>query len=46
MNKTTQISKKRKFVADGVFEAELHSLFSRILPDAGYAGFYLKRTLT
>jgi small subunit ribosomal protein S3e len=34
-----KISKKRKFVADGVFQAELHSFLSRALLDSGYSGF-------
>lgn len=34
----TQISKKRKFVADGVFRAELNDFFSRELSEEGYAG--------
>ena len=33
-----QISKKRKFVADGVFRAELNDFFSRELSEEGYAG--------
>jgi small subunit ribosomal protein S3e len=34
----TQISKKRKFVADGVFYAELNQLFRRELSEQGYSG--------
>ena len=34
----TQISKKRKFVADGVFRAELNDFFTRELSEEGYSG--------
>jgi hypothetical protein len=34
----TQISKKRKFVADGVFRAELNEFFTRELAEEGYSG--------
>merc|ERR1712156_151993 len=34
----TQISKKRKFVADGVFRAELNEFFTRELAEDGYSG--------
>merc|ERR1712209_125236 len=34
----TQISKKRKFVADGVFCAELNEFFTRELAEDGYSG--------
>jgi len=45
MDQTTkQINKKKKFVADGVFNAELHSFFSKALQDAGYAGIEVRRT--
>ena len=33
-----QISKKRKFVADGVFKAELNDFLARELSDEGYSG--------
>ncbi|KAF3828403.1 hypothetical protein GH733_001900 [Mirounga leonina] len=33
-----QISKKRKFVADGVFRAELNEFFTRELAEDGYSG--------
>ena len=33
-----QISKKRKFVADGVFRAELNDFFTRELAEEGYSG--------
>jgi len=35
---TTQISKKRKFVAGGVFKAELNSFLTRELAEDGYSG--------
>jgi len=38
-----QISKKRKFVADGVFKAEIHQFFSRSLVGAGYSGITVKQ---
>ena len=34
----TQINKKRKFVADGIFYAELNSLLTRELAEDGYSG--------
>ena len=40
----TRISKKRKFVADGVFYAELHEFFQTSLKSAGYAGIEVKVT--
>ena len=33
-----QVSKKRKFVADGVFNAELNEFLARTLGEDGYAG--------
>lgn len=44
MSKPRQMNKKKKFVADGVFQAELHSFLSRALTDAGYAGFIVRTT--
>merc|ERR1711943_30376 len=41
---TTQISKKRKFVADGVFYAELNELLTRELAEDGYAGVDVRVT--
>mgnify|MGYP003574519799 CR=1 FL=1 len=38
------MNKKKKFVADGVFNAEIHSLFSRALTSAGYAGCEIRKT--
>eukprot|EP01039_Chlorochromonas_danica_P002455 gene2455-2690_t len=40
------ISKKRKFVADGVFYSELNELFSRQLAADGYAGLEVRVTAT
>ncbi|WVN88123.1 40S ribosomal protein S3 [Cryptococcus depauperatus CBS 7841] len=39
-----QISKKRKFVADGVFQAELNDFFTRELADECYAGCEVRVT--
>jgi hypothetical protein len=38
----TKISKKRKFVADGVLYAEVNELLNRELADAGYAGVEIR----
>ena len=38
------INKKKKFVADGVFKAEIHEFFERALIGAGYSGLSVKRT--
>ncbi|CAM9199637.1 unnamed protein product [Heterosigma akashiwo] len=38
------ISKKRKFVADGVFYAELNELLTRELAEDGYAGLEVRTT--
>lgn len=38
------MNKKKKFVADGVFHAELHAFFGRALAVAGYAGFEVRAT--
>ncbi|CAG8580783.1 13705_t:CDS:2 [Acaulospora morrowiae] len=40
----TQISKKRKFVADGVFYAELNEFFTRELAEEGYSGVEVRVT--
>lgn len=40
----TQKSKKRKFVADGVFYAELNELLTRELAEDGYAGVEVRVT--
>ena len=34
----TQVSKKRKFVQDGVFKAELNEFLTRELAEDGYSG--------
>ena len=38
------MNKKKKFVADGVFHAELHAFLSRALETAGYAGIEVRVT--
>merc|ERR1712005_33241 len=38
------VSKKRKFVADGVFYAELHELLVRELAEDGYSGVEIRQT--
>ena len=46
---TTQqgaISKRRKFVADGVFYAELNEFFQRELAEEGYSGVEVRVTPT
>lgn len=40
----SQISKKRKFVADGVFYAELNELLTRHLAEDGYSGVEVRTT--
>lgn len=40
----SQISKKRKFVADGVFRAELNDFFTRELSEEGYSGCDVRQT--
>merc|ERR1711998_713826 len=37
------VSKKRKFVADGVFFAELNELFTRELAEDGYSGVEVRQ---
>jgi len=47
MNRKSQIkqmNKKKKFVADGVFHAELHTFLTRALASAGYAGIEIRVT--
>merc|ERR1711871_1229637 len=39
-----QVSKKRKFIADGVFYAELNELFAREFAEDGYAGIEVRVT--
>merc|ERR1711860_282802 len=41
-----QISKKRKFVADGVFKAELNEFLTRELAEDGYSGVEVRVTPT
>jgi len=41
-----QISKKRKFVADGVFRAEINEFFTRELAEEGYSGCDVRVTHT
>ncbi|RPA79735.1 cytoplasmic ribosomal protein subunit S3 [Ascobolus immersus RN42] len=41
-----QISKRRKFVADGVFYAELNEFFTRELAQEGYSGVQVRVTPT
>ena len=38
------MNKKKKFVADGVFHAELHAFLSKALKTAGYAGIQIRVT--
>ena len=42
----TTISKRRKFVADGVFYAELNEFFTRELAEEGYSGVEVRVTPT
>jgi len=42
----TQTSKKRKFVQDGVFRAELNEFFTRELAEDGYSGVEVRVTPT
>lgn len=43
---TTQITKKRKFVADGVFKAELNNFLMKELAEDGYSGVEVRKTPT
>jgi small subunit ribosomal protein S3e len=43
---TLQITKKRKFVADGVFKAELNNFLMRELAEDGYSGVEVRKTPT
>merc|ERR1712130_904790 len=45
-NMATQVSKKRKFVADGVFKAELNEFLTRELAEDGYSGVEVRVTPT
>ena len=42
----TQVSKKRKFVQDGVFKAELNEFLTRELAEDGYSGVEVRVTPT
>lgn len=42
----TQITKKRKFVQDGVFKAELNNMLMRELAEDGYSGVEVRKTPT
>jgi len=44
MASATQVSKKRKFVADGVFYAELNEFLTRQLGEEGYSGVEVRVT--
>ncbi|BFZ63697.1 40S ribosomal protein S3 [Saitoella coloradoensis] len=44
MSNYAQISKKKKFVADGVFYAELNEFFTRELAEEGYSGVEVRVT--
>ncbi|WVQ99247.1 40S ribosomal protein S3 [Kwoniella sp. CBS 9459] len=44
MSTSQQISKKRKFIADGVFQAELNEFFTRELAEEGYSGCEVRMT--
>ena len=43
MSQVQRMSKKRRMVADGVFNAEVHEFFTRHLTTAGYSGLTVKR---
>ena len=44
MSEQPKMSKRRKLVTDGVFNAEVHEFFTRHLTEAGYSGLVVKRT--
>jgi len=44
MSTPKRISKKRKFIADGVFYAELNGFFQRMLAEDGYSGVEVRVT--
>ena len=44
MSARSKMSTKRKFVADGVFYAELNELLTRELAEDGYAGVEVRTT--
>merc|ERR1712078_77580 len=45
MSHSANISKKRKFVADGVFFAELNEFLTRELAEDGYAGVEVRHNV-
>uniref|UniRef100_A0A8C1GLE4 Small ribosomal subunit protein uS3 n=1 Tax=Cyprinus carpio TaxID=7962 RepID=A0A8C1GLE4_CYPCA len=45
-NMAVQISKKRKFVSDGIFKAELNEFLTRELAEDGYSGVEVRVTPT
>merc|ERR1712062_636972 len=45
-NMATPVSKKKKFVADGLFKAELNEFFTRELAEDGYSGVEVRVTPT
>ena len=44
LSSAAQMSKKRKFVADGVFFAELNEVLTRELAEDGYSGVEVRVT--
>jgi len=44
MSSSTRISKKKKFINDGVFQAELNEFLTRTLSEDGYAGLEVRVT--
>lgn len=44
MASTSQVSKKKKFINDGVFQAELNEFLERTLAEDGYAGVEVRVT--
>jgi ribosomal protein S3 len=45
-NASANLSKRRKFIADGVFYAELNEFFQRELAEEGYSGVEVRVTPT
>merc|ERR1719277_770244 len=43
-SQTKAVSKKKKFVADGVFYSELNEFLTRVLGEEGYAGMEIRVT--
>merc|ERR1719329_1144254 len=41
-NSPRMMNKKKKFIADGVFHAELHSFLTKALSTAGYSGIEVR----